>query len=82
MIKQVDGSYLIYHNGNWHGCNNVFCRNLKEGYTVIVLGNKENGANYLTQPVWDIIARVKSDENMAASAVPAPGAAQPQDGEQ
>ena len=82
MIKQVDGSYLIYHNGNWHGCNNVFCRNLKEGYTVIVLGNKENGANYFTQPVWDIIARVKRDENMAASAVPAAGAAQPQDGEQ
>jgi len=71
MIKQVDGSYLIYHNGNWHGCNNVFCRNLKEGYTVIVLGNKENEANYLTQPVWDIIARVKSDQNAAASSAPA-----------
>lgn len=67
MIKQTDGSYLIYHNGNWHGCNNVFARNLKEGYTVIVLGNKENGANYLTQPVWNIIARVKSDQNVAAS---------------
>jgi len=67
MIKQTDGSYVIYHNGNWHGCNNVFCRNLKDGYTVIVLGNKENGANYLTQPVWDIIARVKNDQNMAAS---------------
>ncbi len=67
MVKQTDGSYLIYHNGNWHGCNNVFCRNLTEGYTVIVLGNKENGANYLTQPVWDIIARVKNDQNVAAS---------------
>ena len=67
MIKQPDGSNLIYHNGNWHGCNNVFCRNLKQGYTVIVLGNKENGANYATQPVWDIIARVKNDQNIAAS---------------
>lgn len=81
MIKQPDGSYVIYHNGNWHGCNNVFCRNLKEGYTVIVLGNKENGANYLTQPVWDIIARVKSDQqNIAASlANPSPAL---QEGEQ
>ena len=67
MIKQPDNSYLIYHNGNWHGCNNVFCRNLQQGYTVIVLGNKENGVNYLTQPVWDIIARVKNDQNIAAS---------------
>jgi CubicO group peptidase (beta-lactamase class C family) len=66
-LKQPDGSSLIYHNGNWHGCNNVFCRNLSQGYTVIVLGNKENGANYQTQPIWDIIARVKSDENVAAS---------------
>ena len=81
MLKQTDGSYLIYHNGNWHGCNNVFCRNLKEGYTVIVLGNKENGANYQTQPVWDIISRVKNDQNIAAS-TPSSTPAQPQDGEQ
>ncbi len=77
MIKQPDGSYLIYHNGNWHGCNNVFCRNLKDGYTVIVLGNKENGANYQTQPIWDIIARVKnSSSNVAASQTPASTEAQ------
>jgi CubicO group peptidase (beta-lactamase class C family) len=67
MIKQKDGSSLIYHNGNWHGCNNVFARNLKNGYTIIVLGNKENEANYMTQPVWDIITRMKNMENVAAS---------------
>ena len=67
MIKQKDGSSLIYHNGNWHGCNNVFARNLKNGYTIIVLGNKENEANYQTQPVWDIITRMKNMENVAAS---------------
>ncbi len=67
MIKQKDGSSLIYHNGNWHGCNNVFARNLKNGYTIIVLGNKENEANYQTQPIWDIITRMKNMENVAAS---------------
>ncbi len=82
MIKQTDGSYVIYHNGNWHGCNNVFCRNLKEGYTVIVLGNKENGANYLTQPVWDIIARVKNDQQNMASSAASPSAQQLPEGEQ
>lgn len=68
LIKQRDGSSLVYHNGNWHGCNNVFARNLKEGYTIIVLGNKENEANYQTQPVWDIITRMRNMENVAASA--------------
>jgi hypothetical protein len=67
MVKQHDGSYLIYHNGNWHGCNNVFARNLKEGYTIIVLGNKENAANYQTQPIWDIIAHARNGQNISAS---------------
>jgi CubicO group peptidase (beta-lactamase class C family) len=67
MTKQRDGSYLIYHNGNWHGCNNVFARNLRDGYTIIVLGNKSNEANYLTQPVWDILAKMRNLQNIAAS---------------
>lgn len=67
MIRQRDGSYLIYHNGNWHGCNNVFARNLKDGYTIIVLGNKANEANYFTQPVWDIIGRAKNAESISAA---------------
>ncbi|HWB63815.1 MAG TPA: serine hydrolase domain-containing protein [Chitinophagales bacterium] len=67
LIKQHDGNYFVYHNGNWHGCNNVFARNLEDGYTLIVLGNKENAINYLTQPVWDIIARAKNLENVAVS---------------
>jgi CubicO group peptidase (beta-lactamase class C family) len=67
LLKQRDGNYLVYHNGNWHGCNNVFARDLKEGYTIIVLGNKANEANYLTQPVWNIIAQMKNGLNIAAS---------------
>jgi hypothetical protein len=45
----------------------VFARNLKDGYTLIVLGNKSNEANYLTQPVWNIISKVRNSQNVAAS---------------
>ncbi|MBL0310023.1 MAG: beta-lactamase family protein [Bacteroidetes bacterium] len=65
MVKQKEG-YLIYHNGNWHGCNNVFARDLNSGYTVIVLSNKANEKNYFTQPVWDIIENVKNLQNIAS----------------
>lgn len=65
MIKQPDKSYLIYHNGFWHGSNNVFARNLQDGYTIIVLGNKHNQNNYWTQPVWDILNQLKTFENIA-----------------
>lgn len=65
MVKQKDG-YLVYHNGNWHGCNNVFARDLNSGYTLIVLSNKANEKNYFTQPVWDIIENVKSLQNVAS----------------
>jgi CubicO group peptidase (beta-lactamase class C family) len=65
MIKQPDKSYLIYHNGNWHGCNNVFTRDINNGYTIIVLGNKANPANYWTQPVWDALNQLKVVENTA-----------------
>ncbi len=65
MIKQPDNSYLIYHNGLWHGSNNVFARDLKDGYTVIVLGNKSNSNNYHTQPVWNVLNQLKTFENLA-----------------
>ena len=67
MTRQPDKSYLIYHNGFWHGSNNVFARDLKNGYTVIVLGNKSNHSNYWTQPVWQAlggIQEVDSTEEM------------------
>ncbi len=65
MIKQPDKSYLIYHNGLWHGSNNVFARDLKDGYTVIVLGNKSNANNYHTQFVWSVLNQLKTFENLA-----------------
>src|ERR1043165_1115564 len=67
MIKQPDKSYLIYHNGFWHGSNNVFARDLNNGFTIIVLGNKSNHANYWTQPVWNALGQIKDldAENVA-----------------
>lgn len=65
MSKRSDKSTLIYHNGFWHGSNNVFARDLKDGYTVIVLGNKSNQNNYWTQPVWEILNQLKMFDNVA-----------------
>jgi CubicO group peptidase (beta-lactamase class C family) len=62
MSKQSDKSYLIYHNGFWHGSNNVFARDLQNGFTVIILGNKSNHANYWTQPVWNALGLIKNIE--------------------
>lgn len=66
MVKQPDKSYMIYHNGLWHGSNNVFARDLDDGYTVIVLGNKANNNNYWTQPIWDVLNQLKTFENVAS----------------
>jgi CubicO group peptidase (beta-lactamase class C family) len=65
IAKQADKSTLIYHNGFWHGSNNVFARDINDGYTVIVLGNKSNQGNYWTQPVWDVIGQLKNFSNLA-----------------
>ncbi|MCO5280199.1 MAG: beta-lactamase family protein [Chitinophagales bacterium] len=67
MSQQPDNSYLIYHNGFWHGANTVFARDINNGYTIIVLGNKSNQNNYWTQPVWDILKQLNEVENLAAT---------------
>ena len=65
MTKQPDKSYLVYHNGFWHGSNNVFARDLKDGFTIIVLGNKSNHSNYWTQPIWNALGQIKNLESEA-----------------
>ena len=69
MMKQADKSYLIYHNGFWHGSNNVFARDLTNGFTIIVLGNKSNHANYWTQPVWNALGQMKNLETLVEGEV-------------
>ena len=61
-----DRTYTVYHNGNWHGCNNVFSRDLTDGYTIIVLSNKANNRNYHYAPVLNILEQMKNAQNMAA----------------
>ena len=46
---------VIFHNGYWHGNNTVFFRLLKEGYTIIVLGNRYDRAIYHVQPLAEAL---------------------------
>jgi CubicO group peptidase (beta-lactamase class C family) len=47
---------IIFHNGYWHGNNNCFYRFLDDNFTIIVLGNKYNKANYYQpQGIFNII---------------------------
>jgi CubicO group peptidase (beta-lactamase class C family) len=66
MSKQPDGNNIIYHNGWWHGNNNVFARNLRDNTTIIVLGNRLNQGNYNTDPIWQILKGLKEPEQTAA----------------
>lgn len=66
MAKQADGNNIIYHNGWWHGNNNVFARNLRDNTTIIVLGNRLNQGNYATDPIWEILKGLKEPEPIAA----------------
>jgi CubicO group peptidase (beta-lactamase class C family) len=59
MQTQPDGTNIIYHNGWWHGNNNVFARNLKDNTTIIVLGNRLNQGNYYTDPIWNMLKKLR-----------------------
>ncbi len=62
MCKQADGNEIIYHNGWWHGNNNVFARNLRDNTTIIILGNRLNQANYYTEPIWNMLKGVNAQD--------------------
>lgn len=65
-MKQADGNNIIYHNGWWHGNNNVFARNLRDNTTIIVLGNRLNQGNYATDPIWEILKTLKLADQVAS----------------
>lgn len=67
MCRQPDGNNIIYHNGYWHGNNNVFARNLRDNTTIIVLGNRLNQGNYGTDPIWNILKGLKDPEVTAGN---------------
>lgn len=60
MRDYPSGYKLIYHNGWWHGNNNVFYRFVQDGFTIIVLGNKLNHKIYNQAKV---IYEIVQDEN-------------------
>ena len=61
LLQQPDSSYLVYHNGWWHGNNTVFYRNVRDTTAVIILSNKFNRSVYRIQPVFDILYGMKKD---------------------
>ena len=45
-LMTLPNSTIVYHNGWWHGNNNVFTRLIDDTATIIILGNKFNKAIY------------------------------------
>lgn len=45
-LQLLPNSKIVYHNGWWHGNNNVFTRLIDDTATIIILGNKFNKAIY------------------------------------
>lgn len=64
MNVYPDGHKIIYHNGWWHGNNTVFIRDIQNGVTIIVLGNKFNKNIYQAKKIIEIFegGRVLEDE--------------------
>lgn len=46
MLEYENGERLLYHNGWWHGNNTVFVHDVRNNFTVIALGNRQNKAIY------------------------------------
>jgi CubicO group peptidase (beta-lactamase class C family) len=55
LMQQPDSTYLVYHNGWWHGNNTVFYRYIQDTTSIIILSNRFNHWVYHMQPVWDIL---------------------------
>ncbi len=61
LMKQPNDSWLVYHNGWWHGNNTVFYRNIQDTTAVIILSNRYNRSVYRIQPVFDILYGLQKD---------------------
>ncbi|MBI2269293.1 MAG: beta-lactamase family protein [Bacteroidetes bacterium] len=55
LIDEKDGTKIVYHNGWWHGYNNVFYRRLKDKTTIIILSNKINRGIYHIEGILNIL---------------------------
>lgn len=63
LMQQPDSTWLVYHNGWWHGNNTVFFRNIRDTSAVIILSNKYNRSVYNIQPVFNILYGLKKNED-------------------
>jgi CubicO group peptidase (beta-lactamase class C family) len=61
LMQQPDSTYLVYHNGWWHGNNTVFYRYIQDTTSIIILSNRYNHWVYHMQPVWDILYGAKQE---------------------
>lgn len=64
------GDSIVYHNGYWHGSNNVFTRFLKDSATVIVLGNRYSPNNYNAKKIGDIFTGHIDNNNLEGGPQP------------
>ncbi len=58
-----NGKKILYHNGWWHGNNNVFIRLLDEKATIIVLGNRYNRRIYSSKGLCDLFGPYHQGHN-------------------
>ena len=55
MTESDNGTKIIYHNGWWHGYNNVFFRRIKDRTTIIILSNKITSGVYNVDKIIEIL---------------------------
>lgn len=67
LINRKDGTKIAYHNGWWHGYNNVFWRRLNDKTTIIVLSNRINRGVYQVDGILNIIdgSEAESENNLS-----------------
>ena len=53
-LLMLPGTKIVFHNGWWHGNNNVFTRFIDDTATIIILGNKFNKAIYAGMKIGTI----------------------------
>jgi CubicO group peptidase (beta-lactamase class C family) len=53
-LMMLPNAKIVYHNGWWHGNNNVFSRLIDDTATIIILGNKFNKSIYAGMKIGKI----------------------------
>lgn len=62
LMMLPNNTKIVYHNGWWHGNNNVFTRMVSDTATIIVLGNRFNKSIYASMKIGTVFANSKKTE--------------------